>query len=681
MSLGNLSEQEIREQLELILNDAAFSASSRLKKFFRFIVEETLAGNAGQLKAYTIATTVFDRNKDFDPLYDPVVRVETAKLRNRLMEYYFSASSPGNIRIEVPKGGYVPTFSRHDANQASASFTIDEFNAGYGLEHGSEHASGHSVGHGMERGSERGVGHGSGHGLDHGLERRSECRSECRSERDLEHNLEQVVGAGAGLGREFSQEVGVHLLEHGQDYAPEYAPEYALNHSPNHSPAHSPAHSPKHPLEHRPERGSEFASKLSTASTQSSTSIQEKARKTSAYAQISVALLPFINLSGDNIEDDFISGLADEITVALTRFEDMSIVSSYSTRNLNSAQENIYSLAEKLGVRFMLHGSVQCNNKVIRVRVELADAHTGSNLWAERFDAKVDNKEMFSIQEEIAQCLVSRIGDSFGSIRRKLMHEVSIRQPNDLELYETLLSYHHWMPTFDPDLFKEAKLALEKALVHDPNDPVVVASLADLYASDYQLGYNTVPDALNKAQEFALRAIAMDGTSQTAYWALALVFFLRRNRPQFEKTIKQVVPLNPANSYMLVATGLLIGLADNIEEGLALMERAMELNPASPGWMLIVSYCKHYTLGNFEAALNDALLINTPGCFWDPMLRAAVYGQLAQHEEAKAAVQELLTIQPDFVQKHKRYIHALAFSDKSAAELETGLEKAGLHFK
>ena len=584
MATGSISEQEVREQLELILGDASFHASSRLKNFFRFIVEETLAGNAGQLKAYTIATTVFGRGKNFDSLYDPVVRVETAKLRNRLMEYYFSASSPGAIRIEVPKGGYVPAFSRHDVREPSNSLAKKEDNSAQNL--------------GPES----------------------------------EHKLEYA--------------------------APEATSTHALE-----PPLHS------------------SFSDSSSSSTQSSSQISEKARKTAPYAQISLALLPFINLSPSNADDNFISGLTDEITLALTRFEDMSIVSSYSTRNLNPAQENIYSLAEKLGVRFMLHGSVQCNNNIVRVRVELADAHTGSNIWAERFDAKVDNKEMFSIQEEIAQCLVSRIGDSFGSIRRKLMHEVSTRQSNGLELYETLLSYHHWMPTFDPNLFKEAKQALEKTLEQDPNDPVVVAALADLYASDYQLGYNTVPDALNKAQEFALRAIAMDGTSQTAYWALALVFFLRRNRSQFEKTIKQVVPLNPANSYMLVATGLLIGLADNVEGGLALMERAMELNPASPSWILIVSYWQHYKSGNFEAALNDALLVNTPDCFWDPMLRAAVYGQLGYGDEAEKAVAELLAIQPDFVQNYKRYVHALAFSDKSAAELEDGLKKAGLRLK
>ena len=567
----NISEHEIRTQLELILNDSNFNGSSRLKKFFRFIVEETLAGNAGQLKAYTIATTIFDRGKNFDPLHDPVVRVESAKLRNRLMEYYFSASSPGNIRIEVPKGGYVPTFTRIDLGQPAAKFLDTE---------------------------------------------------------DSSTSLGSVATYGA-----------------------EYKADYALGVAHTH-----------------------FAQPTSL----SASLPQESSRKSASSSQISVALLPFINLSGSKVEASFINGLADEITLALTRFEDLAIVSSYTTRNLNPAHESLYGLAQKLDVRFILHGSVQFNNNIIRVRAELADAHTGSNIWADRFDAKVDTRGMFSTQEKFAERLVSRIGDSFGSIRRKLMHEVSIKQPGDLLLYETMLSYHHWMSTFNPELFKEAKRALEQAILQDPNDSVLVAALADLYASDYQLGYNTVPDALNKAQEFALRAIALDGTCQTAHWALALTFFLRRNRVQFEKAIKQVVPLNPANSYMLVATGLLIGLAGNFEQGLALMERAMELNPASPGWMLIVSYFKHYQAGNFEAALNEALLINTPGCFWDPMLRAAALGQLGCELEAKQAVAELLAIQPDFVQNYKRYVHTLAFSSESAANLEAGLEKTGI---
>lgn len=533
-----ISDQEINNQLELILNSPNFTASARLKEFFRFIVEQTLAGNAGQLKAYTIATTVFGRNRDFDPLHDPVVRVETAKLRNRLMEYYFSASEPGNIRIEVPKGGYIPIFSR--------------------------------------------------------------------------------------IGDELAHESPPPIAEHSVQAHP----------------------------------------------------------KSKNTAQITVAILPFINLSGNPGQTMFIEGLADEVILGLTRFEDLSVVNSYTTRRLDPNEESLYSIAQRLTVRFMLHGSVQFHDDVICLRAELADAATGTNIWAERFDAKIDDRSFFAIQEAIAQRLVSRIGDSFGSIRRRLAQELASRPDKDLEFYTTMLSYHHWLATFDLNLFLHAKADLEQLVLTDTHNPVmVVASLADLYASDYQLGYNTVPDALDKAQEFALKAIAMDGSSQTAYWALALNFFLRRNWVQFEKIIARVIPLNPANSYMALAAGLVMGLAGHYDKGIELLERGRELNPRAPGWGRIVPYLKHYMTGNFELALNEALMINTPGCFWDPMLRAAAFGQLEKSEEARQAVAELLKIQPDFIEIPLRYIYSLSYNDESVQAFIEGLSKAGLPVK
>ncbi len=526
-----ITSQEIQSQLELILSDSNFNASKRLKEFFRFIVEETLAGNAGQLKAYTIATTVFGRGASFDPLHDPVVRIETAKLRNRLMEYYFSAPEPGPVRIEVPKGGYVPIFSR--------------------------------------------------------------------------------------IGK-------------------------ALEDSP---PGEHPPGSPK----------------------------------AQAATQITIAVLPLTNLSGNPDDLHFIKGLADETTLALTRFEDLSVVSSYASRCIDPSTEPLSVIAQRLAVRFILHGSAQLHNNHIRLRAELADAATGTNIWAERFDAHIGNRNPFAVQEEMAQRMVSRVGDSFGSIRRKLMQELSCREYEHLEFYETMLSYHNWMPTFNRELFLHAKQSLEQLVLASPNNPMVVATLADLYASDYQLGYNTVPSALDKAQEFALRAIAIDGTSQTAYWALALNFFLRRNMPQFEKAIAQVIPLNPANSYMILATGLLIGLSGNFDEGIALMERCRELNPSSPGWGRIVPYLKYYLAENFEPASNEALLVNTPGCFWDPLLRAAAFGQLGKTEEAREAANELLALQPDFAQNPLRYVHTLAPGDDAATLILQGLSKAGLN--
>ena len=99
----------IREQVERILASDGFLRSRRIKSFLRFVVEETLAGRADRLKAYTIGLEVFGRDESFDPSVDPIVRVEAGRLRQRLKAYYLEQGRDDPIEIEIPKGGYVPT--------------------------------------------------------------------------------------------------------------------------------------------------------------------------------------------------------------------------------------------------------------------------------------------------------------------------------------------------------------------------------------------------------------------------------------------------------------------------------------------------------------------------------------------------------------------------------------------
>jgi adenylate cyclase len=103
--------EAVREQLERILASGQFVATNRLRGFLRFVVEQTLAGRADRLKAYAIALEVLGRDANFDSQNDPVVRMEAGKLRRRLERYYLGAGRRDPIRIEIPKGTYVPTFA------------------------------------------------------------------------------------------------------------------------------------------------------------------------------------------------------------------------------------------------------------------------------------------------------------------------------------------------------------------------------------------------------------------------------------------------------------------------------------------------------------------------------------------------------------------------------------------
>jgi TolB-like protein len=107
-----ISADAVRRQLDEILSSTIFDASDRNRRFLRYIVEEALANRADRIKGYSIGISVFDRDENFDPQIDPVVRIEAGRLRRSLERYYLIDGGRATVRISVPKGGYVPQFQR-----------------------------------------------------------------------------------------------------------------------------------------------------------------------------------------------------------------------------------------------------------------------------------------------------------------------------------------------------------------------------------------------------------------------------------------------------------------------------------------------------------------------------------------------------------------------------------------
>lgn len=118
MTAGSLNcwsesdQRAIREQLDRILHSGPFHQSHRRQRFLEYLVNETLAGRTDRLKGYNVALEVFDRPETFDPIVDPVVRIEAGRLREKLREYYEAEGQSDPIRIELPKGTYTPHIGR-----------------------------------------------------------------------------------------------------------------------------------------------------------------------------------------------------------------------------------------------------------------------------------------------------------------------------------------------------------------------------------------------------------------------------------------------------------------------------------------------------------------------------------------------------------------------------------------
>ena len=104
------TQEQVRNALARILSSDGFSASARNRRLLEYVVAERLAGRADRIKAYTLATVVFERGPDFDPQLDPVVRLEASRLRKALEHYYLTAGKDDPVRIDIPKGSYIPSF-------------------------------------------------------------------------------------------------------------------------------------------------------------------------------------------------------------------------------------------------------------------------------------------------------------------------------------------------------------------------------------------------------------------------------------------------------------------------------------------------------------------------------------------------------------------------------------------
>ena len=114
-AVSTVTELEVRQQLDRILNSKTFQQVQRLKRFVTFVVLETKDGRGDQLKEFVVGVQVFDKESSFDPRNDPIVRVQARRLRTRLATYYLEEGQNDEILIELPKGGYAAVFKRRGA--------------------------------------------------------------------------------------------------------------------------------------------------------------------------------------------------------------------------------------------------------------------------------------------------------------------------------------------------------------------------------------------------------------------------------------------------------------------------------------------------------------------------------------------------------------------------------------
>jgi TolB-like protein/predicted Ser/Thr protein kinase len=392
-----------------------------------------------------------------------------------------------------------------------------------------------------------------------------------------------------------------------------------------------------------------------------------------------VAVLPFKHRGSDPGLEALAEGLTEEIVTGLSRFSYLRVVTRSSSSQYAGEAIGVRAVGRALGAAYVLEGSLRQAGSVLRVAVQLVDASTGAHLWSESFDRDLSGLNAFQAQDQIADRVVSTVADPYGVLARSMATTTRSKMPEDLTPYEAVLRFFLYQQRVSAEDHRVTRAALEHAVELASGSADAWAGLAVILLDEYRHGFDPRPGSLDRALEAANRAVDADPTNQLAYSSLAQIHFYRRETGAFRATAERAFALNRRDGNTLADLGLRFGDSGDWPRCLELTRAAMALNPHHPGWYRFGEFLDHYRRGEYAEALSVAEKINMPGYYADPLALAASHAQLGNAATARAALKDLLQLQPDFVSKGAEILDKRLYSQPElVARLMDGLRKAGL---
>jgi adenylate cyclase len=388
----------------------------------------------------------------------------------------------------------------------------------------------------------------------------------------------------------------------------------------------------------------------------------------------SIAVLAFDNLSGEPKLEYFSDGVSESIITSLSKIPAMFVISRNSTFTYKGKPVKVQEVAEELGVRYVLEGSVQRSEDKVRITVQLIDALSGRHLWADRYDR--DFKEIFALQDDVTRHVVTALQVKLTAGEQA---RVSRRQTDNPEAYEYFLRGNAHFRNLDKANVAAAKEFYEKAVALDSNFASAWLSLSFTDYLNARFGWtkNRVR-SISLSADAVRKALAIDDTQPGAYLALANIAIVNRQFDQAIGHCEKALTLDPTASDM-AHCGRIWTYVGRSEEALELIQEAMRRNPYFPGIYLFVLGNAHRLMGNYDDAIAAfrAWEDVDPKFFPPLMMLTATYVEAGRMEEARATVKESLNRFP----KYSIKMSARIVRYKDPAEKErvlANLRKAGV---
>ena len=398
-----------------------------------------------------------------------------------------------------------------------------------------------------------------------------------------------------------------------------------------------------------------------------------------AVAKPSIAVLPFVNLSADPEQEFFVDGLTEDIITALSRISALWVIARGSTFTYKGRQTDVKRVAQELGVRYVMEGSVRRAGERLRVTAQLIDATIGHHVWAERYDRPLT--DLFDIQDEITRNVVASTETQVVLAERRL---AEARPSSDFRARD--LVARAWARIYDqtPEAIAEASDLVEEAIRIDPTDPRAHVARARVFAN--RIWVEEMPhDAAYMARTFELAKTALRLAPGDEYAHLVMAWAWAYAAGQLEEAIAECergLEINPNCSIILGNVGFYLAALGRSREAIDACRLSLQLNPRDPSnfWRQYAISVAHFAAADYDAALRDSKRIaRSRPHLPSAIIWAAAAAALDKADDARSAVEYCLARRPDLSVGSVAPNFMLRFArDEDHARLLVLLRKAGL---
>lgn len=394
-----------------------------------------------------------------------------------------------------------------------------------------------------------------------------------------------------------------------------------------------------------------------------------------------IVVLPFENLSDDPDQEYFAHGITDDLITDLSKVSGLFVIDRNSSFVYKKQTPKIQEIAQELGVRYVLEGSVRKAGEQVRINAQLVDASTGGQMWAERYDG--DLGDVFSLQDLVTSKIVKTLAVQLtSSERERIEHRATV----DSEAYDSYLKGWEQFRAETPESFRTAISYFERSLDIDSNFLRANAALAATYWQIWkrywhrELGMESPHDPLFKAEEFLSKA-----SSEPDAIALQVRTSMLAQRGEHAEAIttgQRAVALDPNDAASHLALAGALNLGGQAKKALSSVRQAIRLNPHLTSAYLYELALSHFGLEEYQKAaraLDKATVLNNADR-WSLKLLIATDGHLGRLDDAKKSMR---WAQANWGGLDPVTIRGVLFwypfkDERDLRRLEEGLRKAGV---